>query len=253
MLSVCSDAASAARRTQRAVIHGVIVAAVHSALFSPGSPPTSHAGRFRANPLHPGRSRAHGGLRRARLGNRLLGGSAGLLLLTTAAPGLGSSWQYGVFPVPSFAGYTSAYGMRLHPLGGDLRPHLGIDIAAPVGSPVRSWWSGQVQEVIDDGGCGYGLVIRSGDYEHIYCHLSGAVSGGLYRSGPLTLAVGQWVRRGEMIATVGMTGSATGPHLHWGLRYRGTWLDPARVLRAMAASRRPFQPRSGSLNLEAMR
>jgi len=179
--------------------------------------------------------------------------SAGLLLLAAAAPGKASSWQYGVFPVTAFAGYTSAYGMRLHPLGGDLRPHLGIDIAAAEGSPVRSWWSGQVQEVISDGGCGNGLVIRSGDYEHIYCHLSGSVSGGVYRSGPLSLEVGQRVRRGEVIATVGMTGSATGPHLHWGLRYRGTWLDPAMVLRAMAASRRTAAPRSGSITLEAMR
>ena len=43
-----------------------------------------------------------------------------------------------------------------------------------------------------------------------------------------------------------MTGSSTGPHLHWGIRYRGAWLDPARVLRAMAASRRFQAPRMGS-------
>jgi len=78
------------------------------------------------------------------------GAAAGLLLLAAVSPGRASSWQYGVFPVTSFAGFTSAYGMRLHPLGGDLRPHLGIDIAAPEGSAVRSWWSGQVQEVTDD-------------------------------------------------------------------------------------------------------
>jgi len=234
-------------------VPGAIPAGLQAALIRARQPLSSPIGIVRANRLRPALSPSHSGFRRPRLRDLLLGCSAGLLLLAGAAPAWTSSWQYGVFPVPSFAGYTSAFGMRLHPLGGDLRPHLGIDIAAPEGSPVRSWWSGQVQEVIDDGGCGYGLVIRSGDYEHIYCHLSGAVSGGAYRSGPLSLAVGQWVRRGEMIATVGMTGSATGPHLHWGLRFRGTWLDPARVLRAMAASRRPFQPRGGSLNLEAMR
>ncbi len=148
------------------------------------------------------------------------------------------NWLSGTFPVVSFAGYTSGFGMRVHPLGGDLRPHYGVDIAAPLGSEVRSWWSGRVSEVIRDGGCGNGLVIRSGDYEHIYCHLAGSVEGGSYRSGALSLVVGQPVRSGQPIAHVGLTGSSTGPHLHWGMRFRGQWLDPARILRAMADSRR---------------
>jgi murein DD-endopeptidase MepM/ murein hydrolase activator NlpD len=50
--------------------------------------------------------------------------------------------------------------------------------------------------------------------------------------------VGQRVRTGETIGHVGLSGSTTGPHLHWGVRYGGRWLDPARVLRAMATSRR---------------
>jgi len=138
-------------------------------------------------------------------------------------------WLQAVFPVVGFAGYTSSFGMRVHPLSGSLRSHDGIDIAAPLGAPVRNWWSGQLVEVIQDGGCGNGLVIRSGDYEHVYCHLGGVVDGVRYSSGPVQLMEGQRLRS--------MTGSTTGPHLHWGLRYRGTWLDPARVLRAMAASR----------------
>jgi murein DD-endopeptidase MepM/ murein hydrolase activator NlpD len=146
-------------------------------------------------------------------------------------------WVQGVFPVVGFAGYTSSYGLRVHPLSGTLRSHDGIDIAAPLGAPVRSWWSGRLVEVIQDGGCGNGLVIRSGDYEHVYCHLGGTVSGSRYMSGALVLVEGQRLAAGQTIAHVGMTGSTTGPHLHWGLRYRGAWLDPARVLRAMAASR----------------
>ena len=77
------------------------------------------------------------------------------------------AWSRGVFPVVTFSGFTSGFGMRLHPLSGALRSHDGIDIAAPLGSPVRSWWSGRVAEVVQDGGCGNGRVIRSGDYEHI--------------------------------------------------------------------------------------
>ena len=149
-----------------------------------------------------------------------------------------SAWLRGTFPVVSFAGYTSPFGMRNHPLGGGARPHYGLDIAAPLGSPVRSWWGGTVSEVIRDGGCGNGLVIRSGHYEHIYCHLSGSAGRDSYTSGRVALRVGQRVRTGQMIGHVGLTGSTTGPHLHWGMRYRGEWMDPAQVLRAMAESRR---------------
>lgn len=162
------------------------------------------------------------------------------LSLITAAPAGASNWLQGVFPVTAFAGYSSPFGMRLHPLAGDLRPHYGVDIAAPLGSPVLSWWSGRIQEVISDRGCGNGLVIRSGDYEHVYCHLAGSAANGSYRSGAVLLVPGQLVGRGELIGHVGLSGSTTGPHLHWGMRYRGQWLDPARILRAMAASRRRF-------------
>ncbi len=151
-------------------------------------------------------------------------------------------WARGVFPVTSFGGYTSGFGLRSHPLSGDVRPHYGIDIAAPLGSPIRSWWAGTVSEVIVDGGCGNGLVIRSGSYEHIYCHLGGQAGRGVYRSGGILLQVGQRVATGQVIAHVGLTGSTTGPHLHWGMRYRGSWMDPARVLRAMAESRRRRNP-----------
>ena len=178
---------------------------------------------------------------------------AATLSLAGAAPAGASSWLYGVFPVPDFAGYTSGFGSRLHPLSGDLRPHYGVDIAAPLGAPVRSWWSGQLQEVISDGGCGNGLVIRSGDYEHLYCHLGGSAGGGVYSSGAVRLVRGQPVRRGQLIGHVGMSGSTTGPHLHWGVRYRGAWLDPAGILRAMAASRRQILARRGAPNVGSFR
>ena len=163
-------------------------------------------------------------------------GSAGLLLSSSA--GLAQSrWQMGVFPVTSFLAYTSHFGTRTGPWG-RVEPHYGLDIAAPMGSPIRNWWAGSVQEVINDGGCGLGLVIRSGDYEHIYCHLSGRVSGGTYSSGQVLLRQGQGVRTGQLIGHVGMSGRTTGPHLHWGMRHGGRWLDPAQILRAMAAGRR---------------
>jgi murein DD-endopeptidase MepM/ murein hydrolase activator NlpD len=145
-------------------------------------------------------------------------------------------WRLGVFPVASFVRFSSHYGSRIGP-GGSVEPHHGLDIAAPLGSAIHSWWGGVVQEVISDGACGVGLVIRSGDYEHVYCHLAGAAWGGTYRSGPVSLRQGQAVATGQLIGHVGLSGRTTGPHLHWGVRYRGQWLDPARVLRAMVASR----------------
>jgi murein DD-endopeptidase MepM/ murein hydrolase activator NlpD len=118
-----------------------------------------------------------------------------------------------------------------------MEPHHGLDIAAPLGSPIRNWWHGAVREVISDGACGLGLVIQSGAYEHIYCHLAGSVQGGVYRSGAVTLRPGQPLRGGQLIGHVGMSGRTTGPHLHWGIRYEGRWLNPGTILRAMANAR----------------
>lgn len=150
-------------------------------------------------------------------------------------------WLRGQFPVAGFLSYTSHYGFRQGP-SGEAESHRGLDIAAPLGSPVRSWWGGRIVEVILDQGCGVGLVVRSGAWEHLYCHLAGSVQNGIYRADGVQIAVGQSVRLGQMIGRVGVSGRTTGPHLHWGLRYDGRWLDPALILRAMAEARRPMAP-----------
>jgi murein DD-endopeptidase MepM/ murein hydrolase activator NlpD len=141
-----------------------------------------------------------------------------------------------VFPVAVFSGYTSHFGQRIGP-GGSAESHRGIDIAAPLGSPIRNWWSGVVKELINDSRCGVGVVIQSGPYEHIYCHLAGSVRGGVYRSGHVTLQTGSQLCSGQLIGHVGLSGRSSGPHLHWGVRHGGRWLDPAAILRAMAAAR----------------
>ncbi|MFM2205902.1 MAG: hypothetical protein RLZZ560_1297, partial [Cyanobacteriota bacterium] len=65
---------------------------------------------------------------------------------------------------------------------------------------------------------------------------AGTVAGGVYRSGSVALAAGSPVRGGQLIGHVGLSGRTSGPHLHWGIRHGGRWLNPAAILRAMAAA-----------------
>ncbi|WP_247218512.1 peptidoglycan DD-metalloendopeptidase family protein [Synechococcus sp. C9] len=145
------------------------------------------------------------------------------------------SWALGSFPVENFQTYSSPFGPRWG------RFHYGLDLAAPEGSYIRSWWDGRVVEIFNDAGCGTGIVVQSGQWEHIYCHLRGRAakdSQGVYLHDPnsgLNIRQGQWVTAGLRIGRVGMTGRTTGPHLHWGLRHAGRWIDPAIVLREMYA------------------
>ncbi|EKQ71076.1 metalloendopeptidase-like membrane protein [Leptolyngbyaceae cyanobacterium JSC-12] len=152
------------------------------------------------------------------------------------------TWQGSSFPVENFQAYTSPFGLRRSVDGGYSQEyHRGLDMAAPEGSYIRNWWTGKVVEVSDDSACGTSIVIQSGQWEHIYCHMKGRVekdSRGRYvsdRSGGIQIWEGQIVQAGMRIGRVGMTGRTTGPHLHWGLKYGGQWVDPALVLKAMYA------------------
>jgi len=154
----------------------------------------------------------------------------------------GNTWRGASFPVENFQGYTSPFGYRSSPDGSPNQEfHRGLDMAAPEGSYIRNWWTGKVVEVSDNTACGTSIVIQSGEWEHIYCHMKGQVetaNGVKYlsdRSGGLQLFEGQVIPAGARIGRVGMTGRTTGPHLHWGLKYTGQWVDPALVLRAMYA------------------
>ncbi|MBE9032966.1 M23 family metallopeptidase [filamentous cyanobacterium LEGE 11480] len=174
-----------------------------------------------------------------------LSGLTALLLVVsqTWVGATGNTWQNASFPVENFQAYTSAFGYRSSPYGGGSRQfHRGLDMAAPEGSYIRNWWAGKVVEVSDNSACGTSVVIESGQWEHIYCHMQGHVerdaSGRLYvidRGGGIQIWEGQTVPAGSRIGRIGMTGRTTGPHLHWGLKYGGQWVDPALVLRAMYA------------------
>ncbi|MGB3311313.1 MAG: M23 family metallopeptidase [Nodosilinea sp.] len=153
-----------------------------------------------------------------------------------AAPA--NPWAGASFPLEKFTAYTSPFGYRQHPMGGH-RFHYGLDLAAPIGSYIRSWWEGKVIQVSDNTACGTSAIIQSGSWAHIYCHMVGHMviekEGGrvlVDRDGGIELRQGQMVTSGQRIGRVGMTGSTTGPHLHWGLKYDGAWVDPALVIKA---------------------
>ncbi|HEY9696346.1 MAG TPA: M23 family metallopeptidase [Trichocoleus sp.] len=150
------------------------------------------------------------------------------------------NWFGASFPVENFQAYTSPFGYRNSATGGYTQEfHYGLDMAAPEGSYVRNWWAGKIVEVTDDTNCGTSVVVESGHWTHIYCHMQGHVEedqNGRYmldREGGLQIQVGQPIAAGARIGRVGMTGRTTGPHLHWGLKYDSNWVDPALVLRAM--------------------
>ena len=147
-------------------------------------------------------------------------------------------WSFASFPVENFQAYTSPFGYRQSPYGGE-QFHYGLDIAAPLGSYIRNWWEGRVVEVSDDSACGTSVVIESGNWLHFYCHMQGYVTreGGrrvmVDPGGNIRIQEGTNISTGQPIGRVGMTGRTTGPHLHWGMKFESSWVDPAMVLRAM--------------------
>lgn len=110
---------------------------------------------------------------------------------------------------------------RFHPVLKVKRPHYGVDFAAPTGTPVRTIGDGVVTFAGRKGGHGIIIEIRHSDrYTTGYSHLS-AISPGIVR--------GKKVTKGMLIGKVGMTGLATGPHLHFSLYDYGKYIDPLKA------------------------
>ncbi|MBK1736026.1 hypothetical protein CKO15_12210 [Halorhodospira abdelmalekii] len=125
------------------------------------------------------------------------------------------------YPV-EFSRVSSHFDLnRRHPILGVRRPHLGVDLAAPAGSPVRAAGDGRVIERTRNGGYGRVITIDHGSgYRTRYAHLNGYASG---------LREGDRVKRGQLIGYVGASGTATGPHLHYEVIVNGQHRDPLKV------------------------
>ena len=121
-------------------------------------------------------------------------------------------------PIP-FGRVTSRFTMqRKHPIDGVVRPHLGIDLAAPIGTPVMATADGKVEYIGRKGGFGKTIILRhNGGYKTYYGHLS------RYKK---DLHFGNSVHQKDIIGYVGSTGISTGPHLDYRIQHNGTFKNP---------------------------
>ncbi len=130
-------------------------------------------------------------------------------------------------PVP-MARVTSGFSYhRLHPVLDIIRPHLGVDLAAPVGTPIMAASDGRVEFAGWKGGFGKQIILdHSGGYKTYYGHLSRFA---------VNIKAGARVRQKQIIGYVGATGIATGPHLDYRMAQNGVFANPFNV---------KFRPRS---------
>jgi murein DD-endopeptidase MepM/ murein hydrolase activator NlpD len=114
---------------------------------------------------------------------------------------------------------SSGYSLgRKHPISGVVRPHLGVDLAAPTGTPVMAAADGKIAFVGRNGGFGNQVIIAHGNgYRTHYGHLSRFKPG---------LKVGQRVKQKQIIGFVGSTGITTGPHLDYRVQHNGSYTNP---------------------------
>lgn len=124
-----------------------------------------------------------------------------------------------------FSRVTSGFKMRFHPILQTWRAHLGVDYAAPTGTPVRTVGDGVVEFAGVQNGFGNVVIVKHrNNHNTVYAHLS-----------RINVRKGQSVSQGQNIGAVGATGWATGPHLHFEFRINGQHHDPLTIARTSEA------------------
>lgn len=133
---------------------------------------------------------------------------------------------------------------RFHPILNIIRAHKGVDYAAPIGTVIKAAGDGRVDFVGTKGGYGNVVILEhGGGISTLYGHMSRFASG---------VRQGQRIKQGATIGYVGMSGAATGPHLHYEYRVNGVHQNPRTVPLPVAAPIAPeyaaeFRSRSGQV------
>lgn len=124
---------------------------------------------------------------------------------------------------------SSEFGWRVHPRFRHRHFHTGIDLATYTGAPIFAPADGIVLQAGFSGGYGRTIVLNHGySWKTKYAHLN-----------KLLVKVGQVVKKGEIIGEVGSTGSSTGPHLHFEMKYFDENMDPRTYFVALDAINSP--------------
>jgi len=122
---------------------------------------------------------------------------------------------------------TSPFGYRIHPVYGYRRMHTGMDLRGPTGTPVYAVTSGVITKAKNNSN-GYGnevLIKHDNGMITQYAHLS-----------KISTSYGRKVKKGQLIGKVGSTGVSTGPHLHFGVKKHGKWVNPRTNLKMVGAN-----------------
>ena len=150
-------------------------------------------------------------------------------------------------PMP-YSRRTSGFGMREHPILHTQRAHLGVDYAAPIGTPVMSVADGVVVESGYQGAFGNMVIVQHNARQStVYAHLS-----------RMNVKRGQTIKQGDIVGAVGTTGLSTGPHLHFEFRINGRHVDPLTLAQQgsaepISAAQRPqFNQRAESARAQLM-
>ena len=147
--------------------------------------------------------------------------------IITPLPDFAMAWQW-----PAQGPITGVYGSRRVLNGKVDATHYGLDIGAPAGSPIVAPAAGTVVLAEDLYFTGLTAIVDHGlGVNSTYAHMSA-----------MDVTVGQKVHPGQKIGLIGMTGRATGPHLHWGLNWFEVRLDPALLMGPMPLPPAPAPP-----------
>lgn len=141
--------------------------------------------------------------------------AAGPGIQAPAYMGSTSKGQFGR-PLPNYS-VSSGYGSRTAPTAGATSWHNGVDLAAPMGTPIYATHDGVVQFAGFNNGYG----------NHIYLSAGNGVTTFYGHNSRNVVSNGQRIRKGQLIGYVGSTGVSTGPHLHYGVQVNGSWVNPA--------------------------